>query len=127
MGGGLCARGPRGLGCKDSAQLGLELVEKTCHCVLQNVQGLSEEGWVRQSVTMSAWLTMIRPWPVRSKGCVNAAFGWLLQTVLIPAKLKRFVVLPKRWIVERTFGWLGCYRRHSKDYERNTASSEAMI
>ena len=41
--------------------------------------------------------------------------------------VKGFVVLPKRWIVERTFGWLGRYRRHSKDYERNTASSEAMI
>jgi putative transposase len=59
--------------------------------------------------------------------CVKAAFGWLLQTVLRPTKVKGFVVLPKRWIVERTFGWLGRYRRHSKDYERNVASSEAMI
>jgi len=59
--------------------------------------------------------------------CVKGAFGWLLQTVLRPAEAKGFVVLPKRWIVERTFGWLGRYRRHSKDYERNTASSEAMI
>jgi putative transposase len=59
--------------------------------------------------------------------CVKDAFGWLLQTVLRPAKVKKFVVLPKRWIVERTFGWLGRYRRHSKDYERNTASSEALI
>jgi len=59
--------------------------------------------------------------------CVKDAFGWLLQTVLRPAKVKGFVALPKRWIVERTFGWLGRYRRHSKDYERTTASSEAMI
>jgi putative transposase len=59
--------------------------------------------------------------------CVQDAFGWLLQTVLRPVNVKGFVVLPKRWIVERTFGWLGRYRRHSKDYERNTASSEAMI
>jgi putative transposase len=59
--------------------------------------------------------------------CVKDALGWLLQTVLRPAKVKGFVALPKRWIVERTFGWLGRYRRHSKDYERNTASSEAMI
>jgi putative transposase len=58
---------------------------------------------------------------------VKAAFGWLLQTVLRPANVKGFVALPKRWIVERTFGWLGRYRRHSKDYERNPASSEAMI
>ena len=38
-----------------------------------------------------------------------------------------FTVLPKRWIVERTFGWLGRYRRMSKDYEMLPASSEAMI
>ncbi len=40
---------------------------------------------------------------------------------------KGFVVLPKRWIVERTFGWLGKYRRLSKDYESLVASSIAMI
>lgn len=59
--------------------------------------------------------------------CVKTAFGWILQTVLRPVHVKGFVVLPKRWIVERTFGWLGRYRRHSKDYERNTESSKAMI
>jgi putative transposase len=59
--------------------------------------------------------------------CVKGAFGWLLQTVLRPANVKGFVVLPKRWIVARTFGWVGRYRRHSKDYERSSASSEAMI
>jgi putative transposase len=58
---------------------------------------------------------------------VKALFGWLLQTVLRPVGLKEFTVLPKRWIVERIFGWLGRYRRHNKDYERNAASSEAMI
>ena len=41
--------------------------------------------------------------------------------------LHRFVVLPKRWIVERTFAWLGKYRRLSKDYETLPASSEMMI
>ena len=42
-------------------------------------------------------------------------------------ELHRFVVLPKRWIVERTFAWLGKYRRISKDYEDLTQSSQAMI
>jgi putative transposase len=41
--------------------------------------------------------------------------------------LKKFVVLPKRWIVERTFAWLSKYRRLSKDYETRPQSSESMI
>ena len=35
--------------------------------------------------------------------------------------------MPKRWVVERTFAWLGRYRRNSRDYERFAESSEAMI
>jgi transposase len=38
-----------------------------------------------------------------------------------------FRVLRRRWVVERTFGWLMRYRRLARDYERTTASSEAMI
>lgn len=57
---------------------------------------------------------------------VKKSFGWILQTVLRPVGVKGFVVLPKRWIVERTFAWLGRYRRHSKDYEKTTESSEAL-
>ena len=51
----------------------------------------------------------------------------ILQTVLRPVGIKGFVVLPKRWIVERTFAWLNRYRRLSKDYERKTENSEAVI
>ncbi len=50
-----------------------------------------------------------------------------LQTVLRPVQTKGFTVLPKRWIVERTFGWLGRYRRLSKDYERLVESSETVV
>jgi putative transposase len=39
----------------------------------------------------------------------------------------KFVVLPKRWIVERTFGWLNWSRRLSKDYEVRHTSAEALI
>jgi len=58
---------------------------------------------------------------------VKGTFGWILQTVLRPVGLKNFVVLPKRWIVERTFAWLARHRRHSKDYEKTTSSAEALI
>jgi putative transposase len=36
-------------------------------------------------------------------------------------------VVPRRWVVERTFAWLGPFRRRSKDYEYLTATSEAVI
>jgi putative transposase len=58
---------------------------------------------------------------------VKQTFGWVLQTVLRPVEAQGFVVLPKRWIVERTFAWLARCRRNSKDYERTTDSSETMI
>jgi putative transposase len=40
---------------------------------------------------------------------------------------KGFVVLPRRWVVERSFGWMGRSRRLSKDYEQTIPSSEAMV
>ena len=49
------------------------------------------------------------------------------QIVLRHENQKRFVVLPHRWVVERTFAWLNHHRRLSKDYEVLTSSSEAMI
>jgi putative transposase len=58
---------------------------------------------------------------------VKAACGWLMTTILRPVGAKGWVLLPKRWIVERTFGWLGRYRRLSKDDEANPRSSEAWI
>jgi putative transposase len=58
---------------------------------------------------------------------IRATLGCVLQTVLRPVAVKGFVILPKRWIIERTFAWLARYRRNSKDYERTTESSEAII
>jgi len=58
--------------------------------------------------------------------------GWVMWTwvgvvVRKMAGQVGFVVQPKRWIVERTFGWLGRSRRLSKEYERTIESSEAFI
>ena len=64
---------------------------------------------------LNAWLEL-RPW-----------LRWRLEVVSRPPGSKGFVVIPKRWVVERTFAWLGRARRLSKDYERTTASSESMI
>ena len=52
---------------------------------------------------------------------------FVLQPILRSATQKGFVVLPRRWVVERTFAWITQCRRLSLDYERLTASSEAMI
>ena len=55
-------------------------------------------------------------------------FGrWVLQIVERSKDVKGFAVLPRRWVVERTFSWLGKYRRLSKDYESLPVSSETMI
>jgi putative transposase len=53
--------------------------------------------------------------------------GWELEIVERSADTEGFAVLPHRWIVERTFGWLIRNRRLSKDYERMVQSSEAFI
>ena len=57
----------------------------------------------------------------------RAVGGWTLQVVRRAPGAKGFAPLPKRWVVERTFAWLGRYRRLSKDYEYRTHSSETMI
>ena len=44
-----------------------------------------------------------------------------------PSYPKGFIVLPRRWVVERTFSWIGQNRRMSKDYERLTETGEAFV
>jgi putative transposase len=58
---------------------------------------------------------------------VRQRFGWTLQIVKRSDDVKGFQVLPHRWVVERTFGWLGRYRRLARDYEHTTVSSESMV
>lgn len=53
--------------------------------------------------------------------------GWVIALVKKPEGATSFAVLPKRWIVERTFAWLGRHRRLSKDYEALAETSEAWI
>ena len=51
----------------------------------------------------------------------------VLEIVAKPVGQKGFAVVPRRWVVERTFAWLGRYRRLSKDYEYHVETSQAMI
>jgi len=53
--------------------------------------------------------------------------GLTLEIVKRSDTAKGFVVLPKRWIVERTFGWLGRCRRLAKDYENHTRTAAAFL
>jgi putative transposase len=53
--------------------------------------------------------------------------GYEIEVVERPVGAKGFVLLHRRWVVERSFAWMGRYRRHSRDYERFAESSEAMI
>jgi putative transposase len=88
-----------------------------------------------------AWLLLAKMWqnfPRLKKIWADSRYSSLeeglaekfdceLEIVRRRPEAKGFEVQPKRWIVERTFGWLGRYRRLSKDDEERTASSEAMI
>ena len=58
---------------------------------------------------------------------VDEHVDYQLQIVRRPQGAKGFVLLPKRWVAERTLAWLGQSRRLSKDYEKLTITSEAMI
>jgi putative transposase len=62
---------------------------------------------------MNCWAELLGPWRV--------------ERVERPDGTAGFTKLPKRWVVERTFGWLNKYRRLSKDYEQDVGSSETMI
>jgi putative transposase len=52
---------------------------------------------------------------------------WRLEISSRPEGSREFKPLKIRWVVERTFAWIGRYRRNSKDYERRTDSSESMV
>jgi putative transposase len=53
--------------------------------------------------------------------------AWSIEIVQRPPGVKGFQLLPRRWVVERTFAWLGRNRRLAKDFEASIASAQAWI
>ncbi len=68
----------------------------------------------------SAYAGQLVPW-------TWALGGWLLEIVRRKPDSHRFEVLPRRWVVERTLGWLSRCRRLSKDYEALPETSETWV
>ena len=72
-------------------------------------------------------------WPGPTPATAGKLIAWAtrlhltLQIVRRPDDLHTFQVLPRRWVVERTFAWISKYRRTVRDYERLPAHHEAMI
>jgi putative transposase len=65
-------------------------------------------------------------YPELTEWC-KAEGEWDLEVVERTPDIRGFSVQPRRWVVERTFGWLSCKRRLSKDYERKVQTSETFI
>lgn len=100
-------------------------------CVVHagDVQDRDGAKWVLSQATFDfARLRVIRA----DAGYAGKLVDWVRASCLWSLEIIRrtssgFEVLPKRWVIERTFAWLGKYRRLSKDYEFLPESSEAFI
>jgi transposase len=86
---------------QDRAQVG-ELVQQVQTVTSETV----EVAFVDQGYTGEAAQAQASP------------YGIQLEVVKLPEVKQGFVLLPRRWVVERSFGWLACFRRLARDYER---------
>jgi len=85
---------------------------------------------LRRIKPLYCWLQTVFADSIYNRVAALLACFLLGLTLLIIRRvpgMKGFVVLPRRWVVERTFGWLGRWRRLSKDYEHLPEVSEAMV
>lgn len=81
------------------------------------------KSWVEQALGWTAQIVQHPPKPRHVWAPAGATIDW--AAILPPPGFRG--VLPRRWVVERTFAWLGQNRRFSKDFERLCATSEALI
>jgi putative transposase len=89
-------------------------------------------GWVQKALGWTTEIVRHPPKPAPEEVMMRWAREWAKEGVAMDAK-KHLppegprAFLPRRWVVERTFSWLGQNRRLSKDYERLAATSEAFV
>jgi len=95
-----------------SDQAGARLVAEQLRGRFPRLRRLWADGGYR-GASLAAWML--------------AFGGWVLEVVRGKQDQRGFAVIPKRWIVERTFGWLNRYRRLNKDYEELPQTTEVMI
>ena len=94
-------------------------------------QGAEETFWQLAGHEVSAWLEKVgadggfegKDWQAR----MQERFGWVVEIVKRHDAVEGFEMLPQRWIVERSFGWMNWYRRLSKDYEGQPRLSRAWL
>jgi transposase len=96
-----------------------------------NIQD-ADSAWalLKQVKRLYCWLTVVFADSIYDRMAVLIACFLLGLTLIIVRRIAAttgFIVLPRRWIVERTLGWLGRWRRLSKDYEELPEVSEAMV
>ena len=87
--------------------------------------------WVEEVLGLSVEIVRRPPKPIPEEVARTWAEEWAKEGQMVDwQKLmppRGFMVLPRRWVVERTFSWLSQNRRMSKDYERLCATSEAFV
>jgi putative transposase len=85
---------------------------------------LQRFGWLRCIFVDGGYAGELVSWCKRLLPCRGLRLEVVKRS---DANKHRFVILPRRWVVERTFGWLSKFRRLAKDYEYRTENSEAII
>ena len=107
---------------RDGARILVKAAKNQCPRVcLLYADGGYQGALVRWIKDTMGWRTEIVRKPSWKRGV------WLPPGVELPPLPTGFQILPKRWVVERTFAWIGRYRRFSKDYEQLCDTAESLI
>ena len=106
------------------------LLEVVVHTA--DIQDRDGAKLVLEKLSQKTKISLLKLWA--DGGYTGKLIDWVKENLEITLEIvsrdpgvKGFQLLPRRWVVERTFSWFDRYRRLSKDYERSTESSEAMV